>query len=74
MWYLLFAFLLFTTEVFAQGGPGVSPAPGIILQDEGVSQGRIQIFNCTGAGITCSRSGVTGTANVTGGGSGPPIS
>ena len=48
----------------------VGPAPGIQLQDEGVNQGRIQIFNGAGAGITCVRSGVTGTCTVTGGGGG----
>lgn len=46
----------------------VGPAPGVGLQDEGVSQGRVQILNCTGAGISCSKSGVTGTVNVAGGG------
>jgi len=52
--------------VFAQ----VGPAPGIQLQDEGVNQGRIQILNCAGAGVVCTKSGVTGTATITGGGGG----
>jgi hypothetical protein len=68
--YYILAVLLFATEVFAQGGPGVGPAPGVALQDEGIAQGRVQILNCTGAGITCSKSGVTGTLNATGGGAG----
>jgi hypothetical protein len=67
MWYILVAIILCATEVFAQGGPGVGPAPGVGLNDEGVVQGRVQILNCTGAGITCSKSGVTGTLNVAGG-------
>lgn len=50
--------------VFAQGA---GTAPGVQLQDEGVNQGRIQIINCTGAGVACSKSGATGTINVTGG-------
>jgi hypothetical protein len=67
MWYILLAILLCATEALAQGGPGVGPAPGVALQDEGVAQGRVQILNCTGAGITCSKSGVTGTLNAGGG-------
>ena len=70
MWYLILAIILFTSEVFAQGGPGVGAAPGIALQDEGVSQGRIQILNCVGAGVVCTKSGVTGTATISGGGAG----
>jgi hypothetical protein len=70
MLYLILAIILCVSEAFAQGGPGVGPAPGVGLQDEGVAQGRVQILNCTGAGITCSKSGVTGTLNVTGGGAG----
>lgn len=64
MWYILLAIILCATEVFAQG---VGPAPGVQLQDEGVAQGRVQILNCTGAGITCSKTGVTGTVNAAGG-------
>jgi len=45
----------------------VGPAPGVGLQDEGVTQGRVQILNCTGAGITCSKTGVTGILNASGG-------
>jgi hypothetical protein len=67
--YYILAVLLFATEVFAQGA-GVGPAPGIALQDEGVAQGRIQILNCVGAGVVCTKSGVTGTATISGGGSG----
>jgi hypothetical protein len=65
--YYILAIMLCVGEAFAQGGPGVGPAPGVQLQDEGTGQGRVQILNCTGAGITCSKSGVTGTLNVTGG-------
>lgn len=44
----------------------VGPAPGVQFNDEGVSQGRVQIINCAGAGIVCTKSGVTGTLTVTG--------
>jgi hypothetical protein len=46
----------------------VGPAPGVQLNDEGAPQGRVQILNCTGSGLTCSKSGVTGTLNASGGG------
>jgi len=62
----ILALLLFAVPAWAQ----VGPAPGIQLQDEGVNQGRIQILNCIGAGITCAKSGVIGTATVPGGGAG----
>lgn len=61
--WLMLVFLSLPLYSMAQ----VGPAPGVQLQDEGVVQGRVQILNCTGAGITCSKSGVTGTFNVTGG-------
>jgi hypothetical protein len=51
-------------------GQGVGPAPGFELLDEGVTQGRIQKLNCAGAGVSCSKSGVTGTATIGGGGPG----
>lgn len=70
MWYLILAIILCATEVLAQGGPGVGPAPGIQLNDEGASQGRIQILNCVGAGVVCTKSGVTGIATIAGGGAG----
>lgn len=61
---LALASILFTSSIaYAQ----VGPAPGIQLQDEGVSQGRIQILNCVGAGVACTKSGVTGTATIAGG-------
>ena len=34
------------------------------LQDEGVSQGPIDTLNCSGAGVSCARSGATGTVTV----------
>lgn len=64
MWYILTILLLCATSVWGQGA---GTAPGVNLQDEGVNQGRVQILNCTGAGITCSKSGATATVNVTGG-------
>jgi hypothetical protein len=71
MWYKIFIICILLLvvgrgESHSQGA-GVGPAPGVGLNDEGVVQGRVQILNCTGAGITCSKTGVTGTLNVAGG-------
>lgn len=63
MWYLILAIILCVNEAFAQG---VGPAPGVGLNDEAVVQGRVQIINCAGAGIVCTKSGVTGTITVSG--------
>lgn len=65
MIYLILAIILYTSEALAQG---VGPAPGIQLNDEGISQGRIQTLNCVGAGVVCTKSGVTGIATIAGGG------
>lgn len=67
MWYLILVITLFVSEAFAQG---IGPAPGVGLQDEGVAQGRVQILDCVGTSIACTKSGVTGTITITGGGSG----
>ena len=48
----------------------VSPVPGVQLQDEGTSQGQVTKLNFTGAGVTCSKSGATGTCSIPGGGGG----
>lgn len=40
------------------------------IQDEGVNQGRVTTVNFTGAGVTASVSGLTGTVNIPGGGGG----
>jgi hypothetical protein len=56
----------------AQGGPGVTAAPGVKLLDEGVDQGRVQSLDCTGVGIACSLVGNVGTVNVASGGSSDP--
>lgn len=50
---------------------GVGPVPGVQLADEGVNAGQVSRLNCTGTGVTCSRSGTTGTINVTAGGASP---
>lgn len=57
------ALVLWSSAAFAQ----VGPAPGVQLQDEGANQGRVQILNCAGTGVTCSKSGVTGTVTISGG-------
>lgn len=64
MWYLILAIILFATNVCAQG---VGPAPGVGLQDEGSTVGRIQALNCVGATIACTKSGSTGVVTITGG-------
>ena len=64
LYYILAICLLVVVPAYGQGGPGVGPAPGVALQDEGVAKGRVQILNCTGAGIVCSKSGVTGAVTV----------
>ena len=51
-------------------GPNIGSGQGVILKDEGVSQGQVSTINCSGAGVTCTRSGTTGTMTVSGGGSG----
>lgn len=74
MWYriiigLIIGLLLYNNELFAQGA-GVGPAPGIQLNDEAVVQGRVQILNFAGAGVSCAKSGITGTCTIAGGGVG----
>ena len=64
LWFLIP--LLWVSIASAQ----VGPAPGIQLQDEGTGAGRIQILNCVGAGVTCTKSGVTGTATISSSGGG----
>lgn len=66
MWALLWP--LKSTTSFAGDFSYTNGPP--ILQDEGVTQGAIRFFNFTGAGVSCSRSGATGTCNITGGGGG----
>ncbi len=56
--------LFYGGEVFAQG---VGPAPGVGLQEEGANVGRVQILNCVGTAVTCTKSGVTGVLTITGG-------
>lgn len=63
------AALLVGSVAFAQTG-GHDPGMTVRLDDEGVSQGRVKALDCAGAGITCSRSGITGTLTVAGGGGG----
>ena len=37
------------------------------IKDEGTSQGYINVVDCVGSGIACTRSGITGTLSVAGG-------
>lgn len=45
-------------------------APGVQLQDEGATQGQVVRLDCAGAGVTCTKSGSSGTITVAGGGGG----
>ena len=58
---------LLAVSAWAQSTP-----PTIMLQDEGVRQGPVQVLNCTGSSLTCSKSGMVGTIDATGGGTGAP--
>lgn len=53
-----------------QAADGLRPATTVLLQDEGAAQGRVKTLNFTGAGVSCSASGIVGTCNVSGGGGG----
>ena len=68
LYYIFTIILLLASNVW--GESGVTSAPGIQLQDEGTGAGRIQILNCVGAGIACTKSGVTGTATISSSGGG----
>ncbi len=58
--------ILFSTLCYAQS---TSRVQGIILLDEGSSQGRIRKVDCVGGNIVCSKSGSTGTVTISSGGS-----
>lgn len=49
---------------------GATNVPGVQLRDEGTSQGQVTALNCSGAGISCTKSGSVGTLSVSGGGGG----
>lgn len=40
----------------------------VILKDEGAALGAVNYLNCSGAGVTCTKSGSTGTLTIAGGG------
>lgn len=61
---MLTALLIFA---LSQSGSSVGPVPGVQIQDEGTSAGQITKLNCVGAGVTCARSGTTGTMTISGG-------
>lgn len=65
---VLFLLLIVSVNVYAQNPSSLSSSTTLELRDEGVSQGNIKKIDCTGAGVTCSRTGVVGTVNVPGGG------
>lgn len=67
MWFRVFLFLLLVTPSWA----GLPPTR---ILDEGVDKGVAFKFDCVGAGIVCSQSGVTGTLTVGTGSGGDSIS
>src|SRR3990167_2901065 len=66
MWFKVLLFILLSTSADA----GLPPTR---ILDEGTDQGVAFKFDCVGAGIACTQSGVTGTLTVDGGGSGDSI-
>lgn len=67
MMYLisLLLILLLAAPVWAQ-----MDSRGVILKDEGATQGSVNILDCVGTGVACTRSGATGTLTISGGGGG----
>src|SRR3990167_3572870 len=66
MWFKVLLFILLSTSADA----GLPPTR---ILDEGTDQGVAFKFDCVGAGIACTQSGVTGTLTVDGVGSGDSI-
>jgi len=65
MWYkLLFIFFLMVSSSYAA-------LPPTRILDEGVDKGVFFKLDCTGAGVECTQSGITGTMTVSGGGAVP---
>ena len=65
-WLIVSLLLMMPTLGLAQQ----SVSTTIIIQDEGVTQGRVRTINFTGASVSCTVSGSVATCNVTGGGGG----
>lgn len=61
--FLLLIFLSFCINAW-------SADPPLTLYDEGVKQGVVFNIDCSGSGIACTKSGITGTISASGGGSG----
>lgn len=64
---------LLLTPLILAVGPNLGSGNGVVVKDEGVSQGSATSFNCSGAGITCTRTGTTATITVPGGGGGAAV-
>ena len=74
MWRILLSYLLVSgcvdvPVVIAQLGPFSDPP--IVLQNQGVDQGKVQTLDFSGSGVTCVRNSLTGVGRcaIAGGGS-----
>lgn len=65
---LIFTLLAQTPLTSTTGS--LSRTEPLVLKDEGTRLGSVSEINCSGAGVTCTKSGVTGTIIVAGGGGG----
>ena len=63
--------LLVIIPLLLATGPNLGSGGVLVLKDEGTSQGSVSSINCSGTGITCTRSGTTGTVTISGGSSSP---
>jgi hypothetical protein len=69
-----FLFLICASSVaqdsIGSGGSSLSREAPVVVQDEGVRQGRASRVNCVGSGVTCTTDAGTWILNVSGGGGG----
>jgi hypothetical protein len=69
MWLNLIVLFLLSSTAFAQSLPPLG------IQDEGGTVGRpVLVLDCVGTGVSCSKTGTTGTITVSGGAVSMPLS